>query len=153
VYEAQHTYLTNAFRDDSYAQLLESQKLWPVDPLVELNWSGRGQHVLFQKDEQTLLNDILEVRDNLSSTRTAVAQSVKCRRILLARKTITCSKQTMTKEEAITEVSHLTGLNHAHILRIIGTYVKGHELSILLYPVAWADRFSFKLWAKSNDTG
>jgi serine/threonine protein kinase len=91
---------------------------------------------MFQKDEQALINDILEVRDNLGSTRTAVVQSVKCRRILLARKTITCSKQTMTKEEAITEVSHLTRLNHAHILRIIGTYVKGRELSILLYPVA-----------------
>jgi serine/threonine protein kinase len=42
----------------------------------------------------------------------------------------------MTKQEAITEVAHLTRLDHAHILRVIGTYVKGRELSILLYPVA-----------------
>jgi serine/threonine protein kinase len=42
----------------------------------------------------------------------------------------------MTKSEAIAEVSHLTRLNHAHIVRIIGTYVEGRELSILLYPVA-----------------
>jgi serine/threonine protein kinase len=42
----------------------------------------------------------------------------------------------MTKEEAVAEISHLTRLSHAHILRVIGTYVKGRELSILLYPVA-----------------
>jgi serine/threonine protein kinase len=42
----------------------------------------------------------------------------------------------MTQEEAISEVARLTRLDHAHILRVIGTYVKGRELSILLYPVA-----------------
>jgi serine/threonine protein kinase len=42
----------------------------------------------------------------------------------------------MTQEEAVAEISHLTRLSHAHILRVIGTYVKGRELSILLYPVA-----------------
>jgi serine/threonine protein kinase len=129
-------YLTKSKRRDEYAQLLREQKLWPVDPMIEQNWSGRGQHVEFKKDEQWLINDILEVQGNLGNTRTAFVQSVRCRRILLARKTITCGKQTMTREEAITEVSHLTRLNHAHILRVIGSYVKGRELSILLYPVA-----------------
>jgi serine/threonine protein kinase len=123
-------------RGDEYARLLQSQKLWPVDPLFEQNWSGRGQHAEFKKHEQKLIDEILEVQENLGTTRTAFVQSVKCRRILLARKTIICGKQTMTKKEAIAEVSHLTQLNHAHILRIIGTYVKGRELSILLYPVA-----------------
>lgn len=42
----------------------------------------------------------------------------------------------MTPIEAIDEVVHLTRLNHAHVVRVIGTYVKGRELSILLYPVA-----------------
>ncbi|KAF2824113.1 kinase-like protein [Ophiobolus disseminans] len=122
--------------DDEYAQLLQSQKLWPVDPMVEHNWSGRGQHAKFAQDERPLINSLLEVHDDLGSTRTATVQSVKCRRILLARKTIACGRQTMTKEEAIKEVSHLTRLNHSHILRVIGTYVKGRHLSILLYPVA-----------------
>jgi serine/threonine protein kinase len=132
-----HLKLSDDFnREDEYAQLLQSRRLWPVDPKEEQDWSGRGQHAKFQKNEQGLINSILEVEDNLGSTRTAVVQSVKCRRILLARKTITCGKQTMTREEAIAEVSHLTRLNHAHIVRVIGTYVKGRELSILLYPVA-----------------
>ena len=104
--------------------------------MVEQNWSGCGQHAIFSKDEQPLIENILQVKENLGSTRTAIVQSVKCRRIVLARKTITFGKQTMTKLEAIAEVSHLTRLNHAHIVRIIGTYVKGRELSILLYPVA-----------------
>jgi hypothetical protein len=90
----------------------------------------------FRRMSRNYSTKILEVQENLGSTRTAIVQSVKCRRIFMARKTITCGKQTMTKIEAIEEVSHLTRLNHAHILRIIGTYVKGRELSILLYPVA-----------------
>jgi len=104
--------------------------------MIEQNWSGRGQHTEFRRDEQKLINDILQVQDTLGSTRTAIVQSVNCRRILLARKTITCGKHTMRKEEVLKEVSHLTRLKHAHILRLIGTYVRGRELSILLYPVA-----------------
>lgn len=65
-------------------------------------------------------------------------ESVKCRRILLARKTIVCS-QRLDKAQAVEEVAHLTRLQHAHILRVIGTYVVGRELSILLYPVAEYD--------------
>jgi serine/threonine protein kinase len=128
--------LIAVIREDEFAQLLQSQQLWPVDPSVEHNWSDRGQHVAFQKHEQGLINRILEVQETLGSTRTAVVQSVKCRRILLARKSITCGLRTMTKKEAVAEVAHITRLNHAHIIRVIGTYVKGAELSILLYPVA-----------------
>jgi serine/threonine protein kinase len=42
----------------------------------------------------------------------------------------------MTKEIAIDEVAHLTRLDHAHIVRVIGTYSMGENLSILMYPVA-----------------
>jgi serine/threonine protein kinase len=104
--------------------------------MIEQDWSGRGQHAEFQSNEQHLINNLLVVQENLGSTVTAIVQSVKCRRILLARKAITCGKQTMTKEQAVAEVAHMTRLSHAHILRVIGTYVKGRELSILLYPVA-----------------
>ncbi|EAT78958.2 hypothetical protein SNOG_13511 [Parastagonospora nodorum SN15] len=100
------------------------------------NWSGRGQHVVFKKHEQESISKVLQYKGNLGSTNSAIVQSVKCRRILLARKTIICSKRNMTQEEAIAEVSHLSRLAHAHIIRFIGTYVHGRELSILLYPVA-----------------
>ncbi|KAH7071052.1 hypothetical protein FB567DRAFT_554555 [Paraphoma chrysanthemicola] len=43
----------------------------------------------------------------------------------------------MTKDEAAAaEVAHLTRTNHAHIVFVIGIYVKGREFSILVYPVA-----------------
>jgi serine/threonine protein kinase len=67
---------------------------------------------------------------------------VKCRRILLARKTITCSRQ-FTRAQAIEEVAHLRKLSHAHIVRVIGTYVLGRKISILLYPVAQYNLDSF----------
>jgi serine/threonine protein kinase len=68
-------------------------------------------------------------------TRNALVESVKCRRILLARKTINC-RFAITTKEAFREVQHLQKLRHSHIVRVVGTYVMGRQLSILLYPVA-----------------
>lgn len=82
-----------------------------------------------------MLDDILNVQDLLGSTSTAIVQSVKCKRIVLARKTIRCSRY-FTKEKAIEEVAHLSRLNHSHVVQVIGTYTMGSELSILMYPVA-----------------
>lgn len=90
-----------------------------------------------------MINELLRVQDTLEHTRTAFVQSVKCRRILLARKTITCGKTTVTREDAVKEVAHLNRLDHVHILRIIGTYVKERELSILMYPAAEYNLESF----------
>lgn len=90
-----------------------------------------------------MINELLHVQDTLGHTGTAFVQSVRCRRILLARKTITCDKNTVTRKDAINEVAHLSRLNHAHIVRIIGTYVKGRDLSILMYPAAEYNLESF----------
>ncbi|KAF1361288.1 kinase-like protein, partial [Lizonia empirigonia] len=79
----------------------------------------------------------------LGTTGTAIVQSVRCRRILLARKTMFFSKRRITKSEAINGVAHLTQLSHAHILQVIGTYVIGNKLSILLYPVTEDNLKSF----------
>jgi len=103
--------------------------------MIEKNWSGRGQHVEFQRHDRKLLSDILEVQDILGSTRTAVVESVKCKRILLARKTIRCGRN-FTKTQAIEEVAHLNRLDHSHLVQVIGTYAIENELSILMYPVA-----------------
>jgi len=128
------TTLSNS-RDHKYSQLLRSKNLWPVDPIAEKDWSGRGQHAEFLRSEKRLLDTIFEVEDILGSTRTAVVQSVMCRRILLARKTIRCNKQ-FTQEQAIKEVAHLTRLQHLHIVQVIGTYIMDTSISILLYHVA-----------------
>lgn len=103
--------------------------------MAEKDWSSRGQHAEFQKSEKRLLDKILPVQDDLGSTNTAIVQSVKCKRILLARKTIRCNRN-FTKEMAIQEVAHLSKLNHSHVVQVIGTYVMEHDISILMYPVA-----------------
>jgi serine/threonine protein kinase len=103
--------------------------------MIEQNWSGKGQHVEYSTSEKPLLRSILQVEDTLGSTSTALVESVKCRRILLARKTVRCNRR-ITKEIAIEEVAHLSRLNHSHIVRVIGTYSMGETLSILMYPVA-----------------
>lgn len=121
----------------SYKKQLAEKSLWPVDPMIEQNWSGRGQHAEFQKTERKLLDSILQVQELLGSSSSAVVESVRCKRILLARKTIRCIPgRPMTRTKAIEEVAHLTRLHHAHIVRVIGTYVLGQDISILIYPVA-----------------
>ncbi|KAF2848085.1 hypothetical protein T440DRAFT_176120 [Plenodomus tracheiphilus IPT5] len=59
--------------------------------------------------------------------------AIRTRRIKLARKTIRCSRK-LTKETVIAEVEHLHRLQHAHILRVVGTYTLKKNLAILLYP-------------------
>jgi serine/threonine protein kinase len=110
--------------------------------MLESDWSGRGQHAAFLKRETKMLNTILDVQDILGTTSTAIVQSVKCKRILLARKTIRCSER-FTKRKAIDEVAHLSKLNHSHVVQVIGTYIAGNELSILMYPVAESNLESF----------
>ncbi|KAF3042565.1 hypothetical protein E8E11_007801 [Didymella keratinophila] len=138
--------------NNQYAQLLRSRDLWPVNPATEQDWSGRGQHVEFTKSEYGLINDILHVQGILGSTTGTIVETVRCRRILLARKTISCNRK-FTKEQAIEEVAHLTRLSHAHILRVIGTYVVGKSLSILLYPVARYNLDEFLETLVSASTG
>ncbi|KAF1971336.1 kinase-like protein [Bimuria novae-zelandiae CBS 107.79] len=121
--------------DAEYAKILLRKQLFPVDLDHEKNWSGRGQHVEFGRHEKSLLDGLFQVEHTLGSTSSAIVQSVKCRRILLARKTIRCNRH-FTKDQAIEEVAHLTRLSHSHIVQAIGTYTIGNDLSILLYPVA-----------------
>jgi hypothetical protein len=104
-----------------------------LEPEHELNWSGRGQHVEYGPHEEP---DIpLQLKSTLGHGATAVVESVQCRRILLVRKTIKCSRR-LTKEDVVVEVEHLQRLQHSHIVRAVGTYTLGRKLSILLYPAA-----------------
>jgi serine/threonine protein kinase len=104
-----------------------------VDPKDELDWSGRGQHVEYKPTDESSIP--LVVKKVLGHSTTAIVESVQCRRILLARKKVTCNRR-MTKEDVITEVEHLQRLQHSHIVRVVGTYTLRKDLSILLYPAA-----------------
>ena len=101
------------------------------DPLDELDWSGRGQHVEY--DSKDVIP--LAVEQTLDYSNTAIVESVKCRRIRLARKKIRCTRR-LKKEDAIVEVEHLHQLQHFHMLRVVGTYTLKKDLAILLYPAA-----------------
>jgi serine/threonine protein kinase len=122
-------------KQTGYTALLQSLGVEPTEPWLEQDWSGQGQHVEFQKGEISTVNQILTVHDTLGKGASAIVHSVKCRRILLARKTIYTNKR-FTKRQAVEEVAHLTRLKHSHIVRLIGTYTWKTELSILMYPVA-----------------
>lgn len=121
--------------EGSFHTLLRLKGLWPPDPTLESDWSGKGQHVEFQRHHRDEINRLLQVKATLGSTNSAVVESVKCKRIYLARKTIFCGRH-FTKEQAIEEVAHLEKIQHSHIVRVIGTYTIANQISILLYPVA-----------------
>jgi serine/threonine protein kinase len=129
-------------REDEYAQILQAKNLWPTDPDTEENWSGRGEHLELTFSEKAFLDEKLQFRELLARTATAVVERVKCGRISLARKTITCNRH-FTKNQAIGEIAHLKSLNHAHIVRGIGTYLLGSKLSILIYPATQYNLGSF----------
>ncbi|KAF2801399.1 kinase-like protein [Mytilinidion resinicola] len=117
----------------SWYKFLDSEELIP-EPLLEKDWSGRGEHAEFDPDEKHHIDAILSVENVLGTSATALVESVRCRRILLARKTI--FNRCMKRTEAIKEVKHLKRLEHSHILRVVGTYMFKQNLSILLYPAA-----------------
>ncbi|KAF2818416.1 hypothetical protein CC86DRAFT_157225 [Ophiobolus disseminans] len=99
----------------------------------QTNWSDRGQHVEFGPEEGSTIDKLLTPNSVLGYSSTALVEKVQCKRIMLARKKIKCNWR-LKREEALKEVAHLQYLSHAHVVRCVGTYVYGKELSILLYP-------------------
>ncbi|KAI9774079.1 MAG: hypothetical protein M1840_005172 [Geoglossum simile] len=120
-----------------YLELVEERGLsLPIDQ--EVNWSGReagmGQHVEFKPADELPL----EVLHAIGSSLTAKVDKVRCRRILLARKSMKCTRK-LKLEEVVKEVEHLQKLRHAHIIQLIGSYTQGKTFAILLYPAADCD--------------
>lgn len=83
-----------------------------------------------------------EVIGPIGASLTAQIDKIRCRRILLARKTMVCGRR-MTVEEALIEVEHLQKLRHPHIVQLVGSYLQGKKFSVLLYPVADCDFVDF----------
>ncbi|KAF2834925.1 kinase-like protein, partial [Patellaria atrata CBS 101060] len=107
------------------------------DYLNEQNWSGRGQHAEYEPNEEDQIP--LQHEREISVTDKTKIDSVRCRRIRLARKTIPWIPTLAKRKLAIQEVKLLQKLNHAHIIRVVGSYTINRQLSILLYPVADED--------------
>ncbi|GME57781.1 kinase-like protein [Neofusicoccum parvum] len=129
-------------RVSPWRRFLKDQNLLPTD-LEEQNWSDRGQHAEYRRHEHSLIP--LQPQNRiLGHSANAIVDVVRCKRILLARKTIRCT-QRMKREDAAREVAHLQAVNHAHVVRLVGTYVfeGSRDLHILLYPVADCDLEAF----------
>jgi hypothetical protein len=110
-------------------------------PPEELNWSGKsngGQHVKFERGEEVPLQGLGPIGVSL----TAVVDKVRCRRILLARKTMICCRR-LSLHDAFAEVEHLQKLRHPHIIQLVGSYLQAKKFSVLLYPVAACDLGTF----------
>lgn len=99
----------------------------------ELNWSGRGQHVEYEEGELVPLE--MTVKPSIGRSMTAKVEQVRCEGVFLARKTRKRDRR-MTFNRLLSEARHLKRLDHPHIVRLIGTYRQGRQISILMYPVA-----------------
>jgi serine/threonine protein kinase len=115
--------------EDYYEGLRRQDLLLPLDE--ELNWSGKGQHVIFEPNESVPLIMI----SRLGSSYTATVDKVLCKRIALARKTVRCPHK-WKAQDALQEVYHMQNLRHFHIVQLVGTYLQGRRFSILMYPAA-----------------
>lgn len=123
-YTPQKRKLTSVEKTDWY-RFLQARNLIPL-PFQEQNWSGRGQHAEFDKGEE---KDVpLVIEKALGHFTTALVQSVLSKRTRLACKTIKCGRRIM-QEDAIKKVEHLQRPQHSHIVRAIGTYTIGKDLS------------------------
>jgi serine/threonine protein kinase len=105
---------------------------------IELNWSGKGQHVEFPAGVTVPLEHI----DNLGSSASAIVDRVRCKRILVARKMMRCPRK-WAQVDALNEVEHLQWLRHAHIVQLVGTYVQNRTFAVLMYPAADFDLRKF----------
>jgi serine/threonine protein kinase len=110
----------------------------------ELNWAGRdaseggGQHVEFARTDEIPL----EVLGLIGASLRAKVEKVRCRRILLARKSMVCGRG-LKLADALNEVEHLHRLRHSHIVQLVGSYIQGRTFAILLYPVTEYDLTAF----------
>jgi serine/threonine protein kinase len=126
-----------------YMTLLEQKGLL-LSINAELNWSGRkpglGQHVEFEQYEEIPLE--VDRNSMIFCSATAKIDKVRCKRILLARKSMYCHRK-MKLSEAMNEVQHLHRLRHSHIVQLVGSYIQGKTFAVLLYPVANSDLKDF----------
>ncbi|KAF2035592.1 kinase-like protein [Setomelanomma holmii] len=123
---------TQPLFSSEWFEQLKSRGLIPR-PEDELDWSGNGQHVEYTAITEKEIPLVFE--KTLGSSATAVVDSVRCRRIRLARKKIRC-RRPLSRLDYLAEVEHLQRLQHAHVVRVVGTYTWKKDLGILLYPAA-----------------
>ncbi|KAI9771974.1 MAG: hypothetical protein M1839_002567 [Geoglossum umbratile] len=107
----------------SWQRPLEAEGL----SLTPSNWSGKGQHAKFADAKELPLVP----GKRLGDSKFALVDSVICRGVRLARKSIRYSHR-----EHPTEARLLNELRHPHIVQLVGTYTLRQTFALLLYPAA-----------------
>lgn len=104
---------------------------------VLADWSGRGTHVDFQKDEVVPLNQgrFLGHGSMGSVFETTVRGHVFAWKKRFCRRKIDAAE--------MKEIEILKKLSHGHIIKIAGSYTHGKFLGLLLYPAATCDLATF----------
>jgi len=98
------------------------------------HWSGKGQHVEFERRETIPLVQ----GKSLGRGASADVDEVTCHGITLARKQIFCGRR-MKIEDVKRELDILKKLSHKHVVTLVGSYVQSKTLGLLLYPAAVCD--------------
>ena len=122
--------------ESPYSKLVRESGLNSADTH---GWSGRGNHVEFKRREDVPLR----MDEVLGQGAYAVVQKVVCNdERPLAQKIIQDYKKTGL-DTIMSEVKHIQCLRHRHLIQFVGTYVIGHKLHILMFPVGQWNLRSF----------
>ncbi|KAJ9641478.1 hypothetical protein H2199_005448 [Coniosporium tulheliwenetii] len=97
------------------------------------DWSGRGSHVEFSKDDTIPLSRGRWLGRGLNGD----VYETSCKGIAVAWKTIHCRCGIRPEERK--EIEVLKKLSHKHIIKLVGTYAYRQFLGLLLWPVATCD--------------
>lgn len=116
-----------------YGEMLSTMGLIPPVE-VEVDWSGKGQHIEYEKGEYIPL----AVEQTIGFSSSALIESVRCRRIRLARKSIQVHRRAKL-DDLVKEVAHLHKVRHPHVAHLVGSYLQEHTFAILMYPAATGD--------------
>jgi serine/threonine protein kinase len=98
------------------------------------NWSRRGQHVEFARNETIPLKE----GPSLGRGASADVHEVVCQGVKLARKQIYCNRR-MKIEDVKRELDILKKISHKHVVTLVGSYTQNRVLGLLLFPATVCD--------------
>jgi hypothetical protein len=93
------------------------------------NWSGRGQHIRLDQDEEFPFY----LGRFLGRGATANVHEMEIKGIKVARKEIFMLRRCAFDP---TELNLLKRTNHRHVVRLVSSYVQDQLVGLFLYPVA-----------------
>ncbi|KAI9774896.1 MAG: hypothetical protein M1840_000112 [Geoglossum simile] len=128
-------------------QILHDENRFTVDPTFlrrvgvedmlprDFLWCRRGIDAEFRQTEDIPVRHI----SILGHGGSAVVDKVACGSRVLARKQIRCTRR-LPRATALSELEAIRKVqDHAHIVKVAGSYIQGNTLGLLLHPAAECD--------------